>query len=377
MKNEKDYLDKHFFDKVNKSDYVGVEIEMPIVNLTYPHKVDMKIIQKLFLFFLSDDFETSSYDNENNIIAIKNTKNGDTISLEYSVNTLEFSLNKELSIYRLKDKFFNYYDKTNTFLKIYNYKLHDGGINPYYRKIDRECLNQNRYRAIERLLNNKYNKLLSQFCAYCCSIQTHVNVSVDNLVNVMNMFTRIEDKKSKIFGNSYMDEVNLKNSRSYIWGKCNFGPLNNGKNRIYKDLNDLKNDYLNRNLFYVERNGKYLLFNEKQKLSKYLDNKEIDATDEKLKPVKVKPNINDLDNFRSYKSVELTRYGTLEIRTDCTQKINNIFKVVAFNVGVSKKSSEILKYLREHKSISNKKLFEYAIKGLKERNKDEEELMEV
>ena len=263
MKNEKDYLDKHFFDKVNKSDYVGVEIEMPIVNLTYPHKVDMKIIQKLFLFFLSDDFETSSYDNENNIIAIKNTKNGDTISLEYSVNTLEFSLNKELSIYRLKDKFFNYYDKTNTFLKIYNYKLHDGGINPYYRKIDRECLNQNRYRAIERLLNNKYNKLLSQFCAYCCSIQTHVNVSADNLVNVMNMFTRIEDKKSKIFGNSYMDEVNLKNSRSYIWGKCNFGPLNNGKNRIYKDLNDLKNDYLNRNLFYVERNGKYLLFDEK------------------------------------------------------------------------------------------------------------------
>jgi len=83
----------------------------------------------------------------------------------------------------------------------------------------------------------------------------------------------------------------------------------------------------------------------------------------------------DFENFRSYKDVELTKYGTLEIRTDCTQKIDNMFKLVAFNVGISYCIDEIIKYIKENKIIDNDKLIEFSIEGLKKRNNNEELLL--
>ena len=38
MKEVIKYFDNHFFDKLNQNDYVGVEIEMPIINNNYPLK---------------------------------------------------------------------------------------------------------------------------------------------------------------------------------------------------------------------------------------------------------------------------------------------------------------------------------------------------
>ena len=147
--------------------------------------------------------------------------------------------------------------------------------------------------------------------------------------------------------------------------------------RHYNNLDDLLNDYSKRNLFFVERNNKYLLLNAKQPLNKYLDKKRVKATDEYGKTCYVVPSYSDLDNFRSYRSVELTKYGTLEIRSDCTQSKENIFKLIAFNVGVCKNHLEILKYLDMNKKITNERLVEFCIKGLKMRNFGEEKYMEV
>ena len=217
----------------------------------------------------------------------------------------------------------------------------------------------------------------NQFCSYCCSIQTHINTSKDSIVNLINMLSKVENNKMEIFSNSYMKETNLKNSRKYLWENSNFGPLNIGTNPNYNNLEDLLNDYSKRNLFFVERNNKYLLLNAKQPLNKYLDKKRVKATDEYGKTCYVVPSYSDLDNFRSYRSVELTKYGTLEIRSDCTQSKENIFKLIAFNVGVCKNHLEILKYLDMNKKITNERLVEFCIKGLKMRNFGEEKYMEV
>lgn len=375
----KQYFIENYINKFSENDYIGVEIEMPIINLNFPYIVNSKVIEGLFSTFLdNEEFKIENYDNEKNIISIKNIKTNDTVSLEYSFNTIELSLGKELLIDRLKEKFDFYYNFIKQYLEKYEYEIYCGGINPNYHYIDKTCLNQDRYKVIERLLTNSSNSdLYNQFCSYCCSIQNHINTSKDNIVNLINMLLKVENNKMEIFSNSYMKETNLKNSRKYLWENSNFGPLNIGTNPNYNNLDDLLNDYSKRNLFFVERNNKYLLLNAKQPLNKYLDKKRVKATDEYGKTCYVVPSYSDLDNFRSYRSVELTKYGTLEIRSDCTQSKENIFKLIAFNVGVCKNHLEILKYLDMNKKITNERLVEFCIKGLKMRNFGEEKYMEV
>ena len=375
----KQYFIENYINKFSENDYIGVEIEMPIINLNFPYIVNSKVIEGLFSTFLdNEEFKIENYDNEKNIILKKNIKTNDTVSLEYSFNTIELSLGKELLIDRLKEKFDFYYNFIKQYLEKYEYEIYCGGINPNYHYIDKTCLNQDRYKVIERLLTNSSNSdLYNQFCSYCCSIQTHINTSKDNIVNLINMLLKVENNKMEIFSNSYMKETNLKNSRKYLWENSNFGPLNIGTNPNYNNLDDLLNDYSKRNLFFVERNNKYLLLNAKQPLNKYLDKKRVKATDEYGKTCYVVPSYSDLDNFRSYRSVELTKYGTLEIRSDCTQSKENIFKLIAFNVGVCKNHLEILKYLDMNKKITNERLVEFCIKGLKMRNFGEEKYMEV
>lgn len=375
----KQYFIENYINKFIENDYIGVEIEMPIINLNSPYIVNSKVIEGLFSTFLdNEEFKIENYDNEKNIISIKNIKTNDTVSLEYSFNTIELSLGKELLIDRLKEKFDFYYNFIKQYLEKYEYEIYCGGINPNYHYIDKTCLNQDRYKVIERLLTNSSNSdLYNQFCSYCCSIQTHINTSKDNIVNLINMLSKVENNKMEIFSNSYMKETNLKNSRKYLWENSNFSPSNIGTNPNYNNLEDLLNDYSKRNLFFVERDNKYILLNAKQPLNKYLDKKRVKATDEYGKTCYVVPSYSDLDNFRSYRSVELTKYGTLEIRSDCTQSKENIFKLIAFNVGVCKNHLEILKYLDMNKKITNERLIEFCIKGLKMRNFGEEKYMEV
>jgi len=374
----REYLIEEFINKFDYSDYIGVEIEIPIINLSYPYIIDNKVIEKMFIYFLREKkYKIEDYDNDNNIISIRNIKTNDIISLEYSFNTIELSLGKELDIDKLKEKFDFYYNTINRYLKKYKYKLYCNGINPNYHYIDKSCLNHARYKAIEKLLDNCNNyKLYNQFCSYCCSVQTHINVSKDEIADLINMLTKIENNKDELFSNSYMEETKLKNSRKFLWEISNFGPSNVGINPIYHDLDDLINNYLNRNLFFVIRNNKFLIFNKKQKINKYLKKKKIKAFDNNGKVYYIEPSYNDLDNFRSYKSVEITRYGTLEIRTDCTQSKENLFRLIAFNVGICKNYLKILNYLNLNNEISNDKLIELCIKGLKMRNYGEEKYME-
>jgi len=366
-----------FFSKLEENEYVGVEIEMPLVNMSNKHDVDTAVVQNMFKKLRDLDFIPSNYDNDNNIISLKNVNNEDTISLEYSFNTIEFSLNKENNIYSLIEKFNKYYKFINNYLLKYNHKLYDSGINPFYKKIDKNCLNQDRYKAIEKLLlNNQENKLFAQFCAYCCSIQTHINVGKERLVDVFNLFTTISENKENMFANSFMEETKIKNSRKYLWKNSNFKPFNVGENKIFDSIESIKKDYLRRSLFFIERDGKYYFLKNKYSLQDYYNQKEILITDFDGVIKHTEPLKKDFDNFRSYKDVELTKYGTLEIRTDCTQNIENVFKVVAFNVGVNMRAKEIIEYINKNSKISDAELIEYAKKGLKMRNKNEEKILE-
>ena len=116
----------------NERGTVGVEIELPIIS---SKSIEMKNIQKLFYYLISnEDFIVDCNDNEKNIIRIMNKENKDKISLEYSLNTLEFSLKEDYNIYNIKNRLDNYIIKIQKFLNKFDYKLIGNGINPNYKK---------------------------------------------------------------------------------------------------------------------------------------------------------------------------------------------------------------------------------------------------
>lgn len=377
MKSIEELIKEKYINNLTDEEYVGVEIEMPILNMKSPYKVDKQIVTKLFNYLLGLNYKPIHYDNEGECIGVQNIENRDQVTLEYSVNTLEFSLYREKSITRLEEKFRHIFSLCNNFFMKYNYKLEGAGINSNIAKIDKACLNEERYKVIQKILKRNDSKLYGEFCSYCCSIQTHINVSKQAVLDLLNMFTYIEDNKSILFANSYMKETGLIDSRRYLWRTSNFGKSNTGKNPIYSSIDDLINDYMQRTLLYVKRGDEFLVLRQKVKLLNYFKAKEVEAENMEGKTITIEPKEEDFDYFRSYRSVELTKCGTIEIRTDCTQKLNRIFPLVAFNVGVAMNKEKILKYIEENNyKIDNNKLFELAREGIKKRNKNEERYLE-
>ena len=355
---------------------MGVEIELPVINNNEGHVVDKEIIKELFHKIKDLGFSYYSYSSDGDVIALKNKSNGDTISLEYSYNTLEISLSKSLYIRNLEKRFIEYYKYINKYLKEFNYELVGTGINPYYRDINKTCINEKRYKIIEYLLSNKENKLFGEFCSYIASVQTHVNVNKEDVIKTLNMFTDIEDTKEKLFTNSYMEELGNINARKYLWENSNF--LNNaGRNRKYKDLDDLLDDYFERKMFYVARDNRFYLVDDYLSVKELFNKDRVIVRDINGIEREVKPLKRDVEDFRSYKSVELSKYGTLEIRTDCTPEIKKIFSIVAFNVGLTKNRDKVIDYISNNKDIKKEDLLELAKEGLIMRGCKEERYLEV
>ena len=332
----------------------------------------MNKIQKMFNFLLENDFTILNRDNDGNIICVNNS-DGDKISLEYSVNTLEFSINKSENLFELYNKYIKYVRVINDYLNQFEYKLVGMGINPNYRKINRKCLNEEYYKTIEKLLlmkPYKNNKLFGEFCSYCCSIQTHIVPDKSNIVKYLNVFNYLVDIKEKFFANSYMPEVDCNNSRKILWENSNFGSLNTGKLPKLMKEDDIIQMYKNSYMNIIKRNDEYVIL-PKIKVKEYFDLKEINGLTLDNKKIKITPMRYDFDRYRSYRNVELTRYGTIEIRSDCTQSIDNIFYLIAFNVGIGFNIDEAYNEF-ESKNIDEMRWFKIAKEGLIKRNRGEE-----
>lgn len=398
--NVKELLVKDRFSKFEKISpkTIGIEIELPIINKNH-NCIEMSNIQELFKFLIDElDFNVEKKDNQGNVILLINENNGDKISLEYSENTIEISLKEDYNLYNLKSRFEKYVHFIQKELNKFNYELQGEGINPNFKNINRNCLDDDRYLIIQKILTkpNKNKSIYNEFCAYICSIQTHLTPSIEDLVNVINVFSCIEWVKSILFSNSYIEELHSNLARDYLWETSNFGKQNTGTNMIYMNLDDLISDYCKRKLHYIEREKRFYMI-ESQSLETFFNKKKILGTDINDNTRLYVPNDEDIKSFRSYKNVEVTTRGTIEIRSDCTQKIDDIFDVIAFNVGIFEKHKEIndlvKKYgfedniikRRKRKNVNPKinenekafiiKLIEIVYEGLRSRGKKEEDLI--
>ena len=113
--------------------FIGIEIEMPVVNLN-KEAVDENVIFALSEAFKKEfSFEIISRDSEGNANSLQNDENGDNLSFDCCYSNLELSLGKGENLHGIKERFDRYYSFINKFFSKYNYTLTGMGINPYYK----------------------------------------------------------------------------------------------------------------------------------------------------------------------------------------------------------------------------------------------------
>ncbi len=312
---------KRFEDTSRSS--IGVELEFPMVNNAL-EPVDEALMHKMLDSFLADGFKAEEYDDKGRPVFISD-KNKDVLSFDNSYNNFEFSMEKVTDLTTVADRFYTLLDRVQNFLKPYNYELKGLGSNPNKDYAASSPVSFEIYSLIKEFLSQyqggRYHSYID-FPAYLSSVQTHLDVPVNKLPMALTLFARLDFARSIMFANSpafgkEKDEMpDCTCFRDYLWENSGFGSLNDnvGKvDEVFETIDDIIDAIGRRSMFY---NSTGL-----------------------IKPVTVmeyfKANpASDMEYYLSFKNVEITRRGTLEVRSDCAQPFDSAFAPPAFNLGV-------------------------------------------
>ncbi len=354
----------------NHGDGIGVELEIPILNLK-KEPVNFSLIQELAQIIQTDlGFQVAGRDDQGAVYSMSHKKTGDHISFDYSYCNIEFSMGVEKDINVIYNRFRSYYEQLQAFLKRHNYAMTGMGVNPNWKYNDNNALPGQRYRMIQYHLesyvgHHEFRTFHSQpnFGSYSCASQVQLDVAEDQLIRVLNIFNRLEPVKALLFANSLLldKEFNLLSSRDRFWDSSMYGynPHNVGMFDIeLTDIQELVEYIKGTSLFNVARNGKYIYFTPiPAELFFDLETVEGMVFDEEQKcfiPIQIHPEPSDLQYLRSYKFEDLTFRGTIEYRSACCQPIKECMTVAAFHVGLMKRLDALEQLIWENRSIYKK-----------------------
>ncbi len=370
----KDYVTKILYDRYIKptenkeGSFIGVEIEMPIVNLC--HKaVDFEIVHKLTELFLNEfDFVPTGTDEHGHIYSALNKTNGDVFSYDCSYNNMEFSFGRESELHTINGRFRRYYDFVQEYFSEFNYTLTGMGINPNRMVNNNVPIENGRYKMLFHHLSSfsKYACLPMYFHRYphfgmfSSASQVQLDAAKDRLPQVINTFNQREPIKALLFGNSVLlgENNDLLCCRDMLWENSTHGinPHNVGMYDCeINTIDDLLNYISTTAIYCVERNGKYLnfkpvnileYFNTETLAGEYIENGEICSMEFHPKP-------EDIVYLRTFKSEDLTFRGTVEFRSCCCQPISDVMTVAAFHVGLLDKTDELMELIKNDRSLYN------------------------
>lgn len=349
-----------------KESCIGVEIEMPIVNLN-GEAVDFNVVHRLTARFLREfKFSPTGFDEDGHIYSAVNSENGDVFSYDCSYNNMEFSFGKEKNLNNIHSRFRLYYDFVQSFFKPYNYTLTGMGINPN-RKVNRnEPIANGRYKMLFHHLSSfsKYACLpmyfhrYPQFGMFSSASQVQLDVTIDRLPETIRVFNLLEPIKALLFSNSVLlgDNEDLLCCRDMLWENSTHGvnPHNVGMYDCdIRTVEDLLSYISTASIYCVEREGKYLnfppvnileYFTIESLTGEYIENGE-------LKKMSFKPEPDDIAYLRTFKFEDLTFRGTIEFRSACCQPIGDVMTVAAFHLGLLGKTDRLEKLIDEDSSI--------------------------
>lgn len=347
--------------KKKREKYVGIEIEMPIINLD-KKAVDFETVHKITDLFLGHfGFQPSGRDEDGNIYAAECPKTGDILSYDCSYNNLELSLGKEKELHTLYRRFSSYYQYLQQEFGKYHYTLTGMGVNPYRIYNHNVPIPNGRYRMLFHHLNSYKNYDLPmyfheypEYGTFSSASQVQLDVDYEDLPVTMRSFSRLEPIKAVLFSNSVLldEHEELLCCRDMFWENSTHGinPHNIGMfDCELENVDDLMSYIESTSIYCTERGDKYInfppirimdYFQQPSIRGEYYENGEYKAID-------VRPEIEDIRYLRTFKFEDLTFRGTIEFRSVCCQPVKDCMTVAAFHLGLMGKVSELDELLKE------------------------------
>lgn len=353
-----------------KKNFVGIEIEIPIINLDKT-AVDFDVVHKVTEKFQNQyaDFKKDGIDYDGNVFSLKNDNNDDIFCYDCSYNNIEFAMGREKDLFSIYDRFCDYYAFTKECFEQFNHTLTGMGINPYRKYNKNQPIPSERYLMLYHHLKSfkNYRNVPMHFHDYpeygmfSSASQVQLDVYKDELVKTINVFSKIEPIKALLFSNSVLVDENKHVTcfRDALWEYSTHGvnPHNIGMYDVdFKDLDDLQAYLESLNIYCVMRDGAYINFPSMNLLEYFKKDYvcgEIYANGE-YREIEIKPCIKDIKYLRPFKFINLTFRGTVEFRSVCTQPIRDSMSVAAFHLGLKEKLDELEKLINDDNVIYHK-----------------------
>ncbi len=347
--------------------YVGVEFELPIVNLANG-PVDFSVVHALTDAFIGKfAFDLLHRDDEGHIYAAQSSRNDDTLSYDCSYNTLELSFGAEEDLHVIHTRFKQYYSFVQAFLADFGHTLTGMGVNPHYAINRNEPIPNGRYRMLYHHLSSyrKYGDAIPfhsnpNFGLFSCAAQVQLDVEEAMVPEVFNTFTKLEPLKSILFSNSlWGKDHEILCGRDGFWKNSLHG-LNRHNVDMYSvaftSPDDVTSYIKSMSLYCVERDGKYINF-APTRLEDYFSADSVTGeyyADGGYHDIAFAPQIDDLNYLRSFKFEDLTYRGTVEFRSVCTQPVRDIMSVSAFHAGLMEQLPQLTERLNADRSLYHK-----------------------
>ncbi len=369
MKREevKKLMYKRFIEPTKLRDvFAGVELELPIVNLN-KKAVDFKLVNELNVKFKNYfNFKIKAIDDNGGICALEDPVTNDIFTFDCSYNNLEISFGKEKNLYRVKERFEEYYKFIQDILNKENHTLTGFGVNPYRKYNKRLPIPNGRYRMLYHHLCSyqKYDEMsfhdMPEFGMFTSAAQTHIDVNFDNLIPAISAFSKLEPIKAILFSNSVLNGENMELacSRDMLWedsmhgyNKKNIGMFDT----LPQSIEELLEYLLSTSIYCTEQEGKYINF-QPTIVTEFFKREKINGEyfeNGKYHKITFKPKEEDFNYFRPFKFVDLTFRGTIEFRSVCCQPVNETMTTHAFHLGLINQIDKINQILDDD-TIFNK-----------------------
>ena len=140
--------------KKERPDYIGVEIEMPVVNLNGQAVDESVSINTAESFIKHFNFVESGWDTDGNLTSAKDTQTGDILSFDCCYSNLELSFGKAVGLFEVKERFEKYVNFLNSEFSKYNYTLTGMGVNPNADINHNLPIQNERYRMLYHYLHS-------------------------------------------------------------------------------------------------------------------------------------------------------------------------------------------------------------------------------
>lgn len=355
--------------KKKRNDYIGIEIEIPILNYKKQAVNFQTVFEVTDQFMKEFGFRAEGIDDEGHIYSAVNPQNGDILSYDCSYNNLELSLGKEVDLHTLYQRFQKYYRFLQKKFNQNQHRLTGMGVNPYRIYNHNVPIPNGRYRMLFHHLGSykKYQLPMyfhdyPEFGTFSSASQVQLDISYDKLLETLEAFSKLEPIKALLFSNSVLLDSpfsDLLCCRDMFWEQSTLGinPHNIGMyDCSLESIDDLLAYIESTSIYCLERDGKYINFSP-IRIMEYFKQSEVTGEyfdGNQYREIQIIPRIEDINYLRTFKFEDLTFRGTVEFRSVCCQPIQDCMTVSAFHLGLKNHVEELNSILQNDHVLYHK-----------------------